>query len=237
MTVKAETELYEPIKNYFQKYGFEVKAEVKNCDLTAVKEDILLIVELKRNFNLKLIYQALERKSVTPFVYVAIPRPKSFKDKNVKMMIKLLKEINIGLITVGIESGFKSVDVVLEPKTGKISNYKNREKILTEFKNRKTDLNLGGEKSKGRIITAYKEKSVEIACLIEKFGMITPKMIRELSSFQKSETILQTNYYNWFEKIKRGTYVLSINGKDALNDLNLSDLVAFYRKEVMNKNV
>lgn len=237
MVIKAETELYEPIKSYFENIGFNVKAEVKSCDLTAIKDNTLLIVELKTSFNLKLVYQALERKTVTPLVYVAIPRPKNFRTKSAKMMIKLLKEIKIGLITVGIESDFKSVDIVLEPENGKITNNKKRKQILTEFERRKTDFNIGGEKSKGRIITAYREKSVEIACLAEKLGKITPKIARELSSAEKPESILQTNCYKWFERIKKGTYVLSTEGKNALEDLYFSDLVAFYRKEVNNKNV
>lgn len=237
MVIGAETELYPPIKDYLTEKGFEVKAEVKSCDVTAVKDNQLLIVELKKAFNLKLVYQALERKSVTPFVYVAIPRPKNFRAKNVKMMLKLLKEIKIGLITVGIDSGFKAVDVVLEPEESRITNPKKRKKLLTEFENRQTDLNLGGEKSKGRIITAYREKSVELACLIEKLGSISPKLARELSSAEKPDSVLSTNYYKWFERIKKGTYALSSDGKNALEADEFKDLVDFYRKEVESKNV
>lgn len=237
MEIKAETELYPPIKEYLEQRGFEVKGEVKSCDLTAVKDNQLLIVELKKSFNLKLIYQALERKAVTPLVYVAIPRPKNFRAKNVKMMLKLLKEIKVGLITVGLDSGFKAVDVVLEPEESRITNPKKRKKIFKEFENRQTDLNLGGEKSKGRIITAYREKSVELACLIEKLGSISPKLARELSSAEKPDSVLSTNYYKWFERIKKGTYTLSLEGRSALENSEFRDLIDFYRKEVENKNV
>ena len=54
-----EEELYIPVKKYFERRGFRIKGEVKNCDMAGVKGDILLIVELKRSFNLKLIYQAM----------------------------------------------------------------------------------------------------------------------------------------------------------------------------------
>ncbi len=235
--IKAETELYIPIKEFFEKNGFEVKAEVKGCDLAAVKADVLLIAELKKSFNLKLVYQVLERKSLTPYVYAVIPRPKSFKEKNVKMMLKLLKEIKVGLITVGVESKFKPVDVVLEPESGKVKNNNKRKIILKEFNSRKTDFNLGGAKSSKKIITAYRESSVEIACLAEKFGELTTKMARELSSAQKPESILRTNFYGWFDKAGRGIYILSKDGLNALEDKDLSELVEFYRKEVRNKDV
>lgn len=237
MTINAETELYEPVKNFLEKEGYNVQAEVKSCDITAVKDEILLIVELKTSFNLKLVYQALERKAVADFVYVAIPRPKNFRDKNVRMMKKLLKEINVGLITVGIESGFKSVDVILQPQQVKASNRKKRDCLLTELERRKTNFNIGGERSTGKIITAYREKSVELACITEILGEITPKKARQLSSAQKPETVLSTNHYKWFVRVKKGVYALTDEGRAALSDINYKDLVDFYRKEVKDKNV
>ena len=47
-----EEELYIPVKKYFENKGFKIKGEVKNCDMAGVKGDILIVVELKRNFNL-----------------------------------------------------------------------------------------------------------------------------------------------------------------------------------------
>ena len=67
-----ETELYEPIRSFLEAEGYEVQAEVKHCDIAAQKEEQLIIVELKKAFNLKLVYQALERQSLTEYVFVAI---------------------------------------------------------------------------------------------------------------------------------------------------------------------
>lgn len=235
--INAETELYEPVKAYFENIGYDVKAEVKSCDLTAVKDKSLIIVELKTGFSLKLVYQAMERKGLTPLVYVAVPRPKNFRAKNVRMMIKLLKEIKVGLITVGTDSGFKSVQVILEPENGRITNSKKRADVLAEFNRRKTNLNLGGESSRGRIITAYREKSVELACILERLGETGLKLVRELSSAEKPESVLRTNYYKWFIRVKKGTYALSDEGRAALDDEGYADLIDFYRKEVEKKNV
>ena len=70
-----ETDLYKPIQNYFIQRGYEVYGEVKNCDVTAVKGEEIIIVELKRSFNLGLLMQAVQRQKVSELVYVAVPRP------------------------------------------------------------------------------------------------------------------------------------------------------------------
>ncbi|MBE6008931.1 MAG: hypothetical protein E7235_07020, partial [Lachnospiraceae bacterium] len=57
-----EFELYAPLKERFEKSGYAVRGEVKNCDLVAEKDGHFVVVEMKTAFNLKLVYQALERK-------------------------------------------------------------------------------------------------------------------------------------------------------------------------------
>ena len=71
-----ESDLYSPVCNYFTELGYDVQAEVKSCDLIAKKDSEIIIAELKKNFCLKLVYQAIERQSITDSVYVVIPRPK-----------------------------------------------------------------------------------------------------------------------------------------------------------------
>ena len=50
-----ETDLYEPIRAFLEEEGYQVQAEVKNCDIAAVKDGQLVIVELKKAFSLKLV--------------------------------------------------------------------------------------------------------------------------------------------------------------------------------------
>ncbi|MDO4531633.1 MAG: hypothetical protein Q4C06_06590, partial [Bacillota bacterium] len=76
MTDFKETDLYAPIRSFLEEEGYQVQAEVKDCDIAAIKDGQLIIVELKKAFNLKLVYQGLERQSLTEQVFVAIPRPK-----------------------------------------------------------------------------------------------------------------------------------------------------------------
>ena len=41
--------------------------------------------------------------------------------------------------------------------------------------------------------------------------------LREATGFEKIQTLLRNNYYGWFEKVDRGIYRLSAEGKEALN--------------------
>ena len=64
-----ESELYAPLKGKFEKLGYSVRGEVKNCDLVAEKDGRFVAVEMKTSFNLKLVYQALERRKLAEEVY------------------------------------------------------------------------------------------------------------------------------------------------------------------------
>ena len=64
-----ETELFEPIKAYFESHGYSINAEVKDCDITAIRDDELIVVELKTSANMSLLIQATERQKITDNVY------------------------------------------------------------------------------------------------------------------------------------------------------------------------
>ena len=71
-----ETDLYKPVYDYLVRQGYTVHSEVKNCDITAIKGEELIVVELKTSFNLKLLAQGAKRQRIADSVYVAIPVPK-----------------------------------------------------------------------------------------------------------------------------------------------------------------
>lgn len=225
-----ETDLYEPIRLFLEEVGYQVQAEVKNCDIAAVKEGQTLIVELKTRFNLKLVYQALERQSLTDQVYVAIPRPeKGQREKAWKDMLKLLKRLELGLITVALDSPLQTVDVILEPSDSLVrKNRKKQERLQLEMENRQVAENVGGM-TRRKIMTAYREKAIELCCIIERFGQISLKELREMGREDKYATMLRSNVYQWFERIEKGVYGLSAYGKDALSSMDYEKLVRFYR--------
>ena len=130
--IQKETEMYEPVKKMLLKMGYTVRSEVKDCDIVAVKDDEMLVVEMKKSFNITVVYQAMDRRSITPNVYVAIPRPSSLREKNTRMMMRLLTELGIGLITVGNNS-LRSVDIWLEPNPVKKVNSRRKNYVKKSF--------------------------------------------------------------------------------------------------------
>lgn len=225
-----ETDLYEPIRLFLEEEGYQVQAEVKNCDIAAVKEEETLIVELKTRFNLKLVYQALERQSLTDQVYVAIPRPqKGQREKAWKDMLKLLKRLELGLITVALDSPLQTVDVVLTPSDSLVrKNRRKQQRLQAEMDNRRVAENVGGM-TRRKIMTAYREKAIELCCIIELFGQISVKDLREMGKEAKYATMLRSNVYQWFQRIEKGVYGLSVSGNEALASMDYKKLVEYYR--------
>ena len=231
MTDFKETDLYEPIRAFLEEEGYQVQAEVKDCDIAAVKDGQLVIVELKKAFNLKLVYQGLERQSLTEQVFVAIPRPKKgAREKAWKDMLKLLKRLELGLLTVALDSPLKTVDVVLEPSDSIAwKNRKKREKLQAELENRQVDGNVGGMTCR-KIMTAFREKSIRLACLLEREGQISTASLRE-RGLEDYIGILVKNYDKWFKRVEKGVYALSEKGQEALENEDYAKAVAFYRNE------
>lgn len=230
-----ETELYEPIRTFLEAEGYTVQAEVKHCDIAAQKENQLIIVELKKAFNLKLVYQALERQSLTELVFVAIPRPKKgHRQKAWKDMLRLLKRLELGLLTVALDSPMKTVDVVLEPSDSIAwKNRKKREQLEKELQNRKLNSNKGGMTRK-KLMTAFRERSIRIACLLEAKGQVSTAEIRSLG-LEDCIMPLSKNYDNWFRRVKKGVYTLSVEGVAALEQTDYKEAVQFYRKEMQER--
>ena len=226
-----ETDLYEPIRVFLEEEGYQVQAEVKNCDIAAVKDGQLVIVELKKAFNLKLVYQGLERQSLTEQVFVAIPRPKKGqREKAWKDMLKLLKRLELGLLTVALDSPLQTVDVVLEPSDSLAwKNRKKREKVQAELEQRQMDANVGGM-TRRKIMTAFREKSIRLACLLEKEEQVSTASLRE-RGMEDYIGILSRNYDKWFKRVEKGVYALSEKGKEALENEDYEKVVAFYRNE------
>ena len=229
-----ETDLYEPIRAFLEEEGYQVQAEVKDCDIAAVKGGQLIIVELKKAFNLKLVYQGLERQSLADQVFVAIPRPaKGAREKAWKDMLKLLKRLELGLLTVALDSPLKTVDVVLEPSDSPIrKNKKKKEQVRGELENRQVNVNVGGM-TRRKIMTAFREKSIRLACLLEKEGQVSTASLRE-KGMEDHVVILSRNYDQWFQRVEKGVYALSEKGKEALEKEEYAKAVAFYRKETFD---
>ena len=216
-TTYQEADLYEPIQNYFLSLGYNVQAEVKDCDIVAFTDEDFLVVEMKLHLNITLLMQAAERQRYTPNVYVAIPRPKSsLRRKRWRDLVHLIRRLELGLILVSLETKSKSIQVVHEPKpfdrkASMQRSKKKRDKLLQEAKERKSNLNIGGS-SNTSVMTVYKEKSIQIAYYIDYLGPMSAKELRKLQTGDRTYGILYNNYYKWFKKVGRGIYDLTSLG-------------------------
>lgn len=224
-----ETDLYKPVHDYLTCEGYTVRSEVDGCDLTAVRGDELVIVELKRSFNLKLLIQATKRQRAADSVYVAIPRPKGGAyTKNWNDMCHLLRRLELGLIVVTLRKGNSNAEVVFHPAPFKrTGSSRQRQSILREISGRNGEYNTGGSRGK-KLMTAYRENSIHIACCMEKLGPLSPSKLQKLGTGPKTASILANNFYGWFQKESRGIYGLNSSGKEYLE--TCPELAEYYRK-------
>ena len=222
-----EADLYEPIKSLLTEQGFTVRGEVKDCDIAAVKDETLWIVEMKLSINLKLIFQAMERQAATDWVFVAVPRPKSAKNSSYKQLQRLLKKLNLGLMTVALDSPAKLVEIVLFPAGSAEKVNKKSTNLRREVAGRVSDTTGG---SKGAVNTAYRERCVRIACLLEAHGPLSAKVLTNTYGCEKDASqILTRNFYNWYKKIAPGQYELNDAGRLYLQENQAENLVVYYR--------
>ena len=212
-----EVDLYKPVHGYFTKQGYVVNGEVNDCDVTAIKDNELIIIELKLTFNVDLLIQATKRQRLTELVYVAIPKPTySLRSRKWKDICHLMRRLELGLIIVSFQEDGAKMDIIHEPgpfdriKSMRQSQ-KRRTKIIVEINGRQGDYNIGGS-HRTKIMTAYKENCIHIACCLERFGPLSSKSLRELGTGEKTYTILHENYYGWFERIQRGIYSITEKG-------------------------
>jgi hypothetical protein len=208
-----ETELYLPVKQYLEKLGFAVRSEVRYCDLTAMKDDHLLIVELKTSFNLELVLQGVERKRICDDVYLAIPRPRNMRTKRWRKILRLCKALGLGLLTVSLGGTVEALCNPLIQPPRKSPGPKGL--LLREINGRSGDYNTGG--STGRpLVTAYREQALKVAQCVSS-GLQRPRDIAAATGDAKAGMVLQKNYYGWFERVERGIYCLSPSGQKALS--------------------
>jgi hypothetical protein len=147
-----ETDLYPPVKDFLERQGYDVKSEVSNCDVVAVRgEEEPVVVELKTAFTLPLVFQALKRQSMTDLVYVAFAIQRSAPKTSVwsrhyRDILKLCRMLGLGLITLRMNgTDPQDLEVHLDPAPYRPrKNQRRRGVLLREFDRRIGDPNQGG---------------------------------------------------------------------------------------------
>ncbi|WP_238653227.1 DUF2161 family putative PD-(D/E)XK-type phosphodiesterase [Paenibacillus piscarius] len=175
MAIRQETELYAPLKTFFERQGYEIKGEVRTCDLVGIREDEdqPLIVEMKKSFNLALLLQGVERLRLSPNVYLAVERVRTKKgavNQRWGELTGLCRRLGLGLITVVFyKTKAPLVEVLAEPGDAPPqarSAVRRRERLLYEFRERSGDYNTGGS-TRVKLVTAYREKALRVALALQ----------------------------------------------------------------------
>lgn len=219
-----EEDMYRPVRDYLENLGYTVRSEVGHCDITAVKENELLVVEMKKSLNLDVILQAVLRQKLADKVYVAVPKPgRELFSKRWKDISYMLKRLQLGLMLVSLREDFSFVEIAFEPAVFDMARSKRqskgkRQELLKEFNSRYGDFNTGGCTGK-KLVTAYREMAIHIGCCLIKYGPLRPKDLRHMGTDAKKTTaILEKNHYGWFENISRGLYSINEKGRKEIEE-------------------
>ena len=217
----AEAALYLPVKQFLERRGFDVKGEVRGCDLVARRgEEPPVIVELKLRFNLSLILQGIDRLAMTERVYLAVPRPERrarggpLAPERPEIR-KLCRRLGLGLMLVGLTR--KTVEILEEPVPYRPRQAKSRAlRLVDEFSRRIGDANTGGAVGVP-LVTAYRQDALRCAHALALGGPMRVGALRAAAEVPRAAHILQSNVYGWFNRIERGIYALTPAGDQALS--------------------
>ena len=204
-----ETDLYLPVKRFLEAQGYDVKAEIGDCDVLAVRGDEPpVVVELKTGFTLQLLLQGIDRQVVTDTVYLAIPEPKRSLSGD---KLRLCKRLGLGLLVVNRDW----VEAYLDPAPYQPRKAPRRKAVLLkEFQRRVGDPNSGGS-SKRPLVTAYRQDALRCAKFLKTTGASKVSEIVAQTKVDRTAAILRRDVYGWFMKLDRGIYSLSPKGEAA----------------------
>ena len=111
----SETSLYPAVKRFLEAASFDVKGEVKGCDIVAVRAGeglTLTIVEMKLGFTLDLLLQVTDRMRAADEVWLAVPATRRGRDRDPRVH-RLCRLLGFGLMAVSATRD--RVEVLVEP--------------------------------------------------------------------------------------------------------------------------
>ena len=207
-----EADLYAPVKRFLEAQRYDVKGEVRGCDVVAMRGAETVIVELKLVLNLDVILQAVDRLAVTPNVYIGVPRRCRALAKRRRSLRKLLRMLGLGLLVIGRGDDASSVAALLDPADYRPRKSKaRRERLLAEFVKRVGDPNVGG--SRGRILTVYRQTALQIGEFLRDHGPTKAAHVARALDAPNARLLLYRDVYGWFERVSVGIYDLSPRGR------------------------
>ncbi len=209
----SEVSLYPAVKRFLEAAGFDVKGEVKGCDIVAVRTAeklTLTIVEMKLGFTLELLLQAADRMRLADEVWLAVPATRRGRDRDGRVH-RLCRLLGLGLLAVN--AARDRVEVLTEPAPYKPRpDPRRRSRLLSEHARRRGDPSPGGS-TRQPVMTAYRQQALDCAAMLSA-GLGKPRELRAVAP--DAGTILLRNVYGWFERTGRGIYQLTPAGEAAL---------------------
>jgi hypothetical protein len=209
-----ETSLYAPVKQFLERLGFTVKGEIGGCDLLALSGDfppLVVVCELKLQFNLELVLQGIDRMAAADEVWLAARMSARGKGRENDVRFRnLCRRLGIGLLGV---TASDDIEILLSPAAPlPRRDPKRRSRLVDEHKRRQGDPVAGGG-SRNPIMTAYRQEALACAAALAN-GPRRPRDLRP--DLPNAYKILRRNVYGWFVSIERGVYQLTPIGHQAL---------------------
>lgn len=220
---RGETSLYLPVKRFLESFGFSVKGEIGGCDMVGLSGDappFVVVCELKMQFNLELVLQAVDRAAACDEVWLAARlsnraggrargRANARAREDDPRFRALCRRLGFGLLGVG---GNGAVEVLLKPTAPPPRrDPRRRSRLVDEHRRRHGDPTAGGA-SRRPIMTAYRQEALRCAALLA----AGPRRVRDLKpASPNAQKILRRNVYGWFARAERGVYGLTEAGHAA----------------------
>ena len=133
------------------------------------------------------------------------------------------------MLLVNLDAAEPSLEIAFHPLPYERKKIRAKKRaILHEIAQRSGDFNEGGS-NRRRLMTAYREAALRIACALEQRGPLAPRALRELGTGPKTLSILSSNYYGWFERVERGVYALKSAAAAELD--SYPELAARFRRD------
>jgi hypothetical protein len=208
-----ETALYDAVKAFLGRQGFDAKGEICGCDIVAVRAGeppLVVVTELKLAFSLELVLQGVERQRAADEVWLAVAATRRGRDRD-RRAHRLCRLLGLGLLAV--DPARAAVVVLTEPAPYRPHpNLAQRRRLLREHAARRGDPTRGGG-NRQPIMTAYRQQALACAAALQA-GPRRPRDLRPLAP-EAGRNLLR-NVYGWFERVEPGLYRLAEAGAAAL---------------------
>lgn len=208
----AETALYTPVKAFLAARGYEVKGEIRGCDVVAVRDGAptrLVIAELKLGFSLELLLQGVDRMAIADEVWLATRATRQTRRRQARI-VRLCRLLGFGLLSVTAAGTVMTLaeSELCRPR----ADPKRRALLLREHASREGDPATGGS-TRLPVMTAYRQQALRCAAALAAASLT----LRDLrAAGLEPGTIPARNVYGWFRREARGRYGLTEAGRLAL---------------------